>query len=175
MTDHLPNFLIVGAAKSGTTSLYYYLHEHPEIFLSAIKEPKFFSSEVLKDQYLTRKNKDLYVGSYEEYRNLFRNVQSEKAIGEASTDTLFLYGSTIPRIKKYLGDPKIIVILRNPPAQPFPCTRIWFAITGRHFPLKMPWPRKTREFETIGNRVTPTKRDTCMPIKSTLFWIRFPG
>ncbi|MEO2068329.1 MAG: sulfotransferase, partial [Desulfurobacteriaceae bacterium] len=39
----LPNFLIVGAAKSGTTSLYHYLKEHPEIYMSSVKEPKFIT------------------------------------------------------------------------------------------------------------------------------------
>jgi len=115
MTDHLPNFLIVGAAKSGTTSMYYYLQDHPEIYFPAIKEPKFLSSEVLKDQYITRNKTDLFISSFEEYRNLFRMVQSEEAIGEASTDTLFHHESTIPRIKKYIGNPKIIIMLRNPP------------------------------------------------------------
>ena len=40
----LPNFLIIGAAKCGTTALYYYLKQHPEISFPKLKEPKFFSS-----------------------------------------------------------------------------------------------------------------------------------
>jgi len=43
--DKLPNFLIVGAAKSGTTSLYYYLKQHPEIYMSPVKEPKFITAQ----------------------------------------------------------------------------------------------------------------------------------
>ncbi len=39
----LPNFLIIGAAKSGTTSLYVYLMQHPEIYMSPVKETHFFS------------------------------------------------------------------------------------------------------------------------------------
>ena len=42
----LPNFIIIGAAKSGTTSLYYYLKQHPQVFMSSNKEPNFF---VFKD------------------------------------------------------------------------------------------------------------------------------
>ena len=41
----MPNFLIIGAGKSGTTSLYHYLKQHPEIYMSPLKEPKFFAME----------------------------------------------------------------------------------------------------------------------------------
>ncbi|MEO1437121.1 MAG: sulfotransferase, partial [Bacteroidota bacterium] len=41
----LPTFLIIGAAKSGTTSLYDFLVQHPEVFMSSIKEPRFFKYE----------------------------------------------------------------------------------------------------------------------------------
>ena len=41
----LPNFLVIGAAKSGTTSLHEYLNEHPDVFMSPIKEPGFFAFE----------------------------------------------------------------------------------------------------------------------------------
>ena len=40
-----PNFFIIGAGKAGTTSLYHYLKQHPEIFMSPLKEPKFFALE----------------------------------------------------------------------------------------------------------------------------------
>ena len=39
-----PDFIVVGVARSGTTSLFYYLSQHPEIEMSKIKEPKYFSS-----------------------------------------------------------------------------------------------------------------------------------
>jgi hypothetical protein len=48
-----PNFFIVGAAKAGTTSLYYYLNQHPEIFLSPLKEPNYFSSDINPDFLMT--------------------------------------------------------------------------------------------------------------------------
>src|SRR5688500_9994629 len=46
MSKKLPNFLIVGAAKCGTSSLHKYLEQHPEIFMSKVKEPRFISSQV---------------------------------------------------------------------------------------------------------------------------------
>jgi len=41
----MPNFLIIGAAKSGTTALYLYLNQHPQIYMSPVKEPRFFALE----------------------------------------------------------------------------------------------------------------------------------
>ena len=43
--SHWPNFFVIGAGKAGTTSLYHYLKQHPEIFMSRLKEPKFFALE----------------------------------------------------------------------------------------------------------------------------------
>ena len=47
----LPNFLIVGASKCGTTALFYYLKQHPEISFPSLKEPKYFSSINQKRKY----------------------------------------------------------------------------------------------------------------------------
>ncbi|NWF97484.1 MAG: sulfotransferase [Nitrospirae bacterium] len=113
----LPNFLIVGAAKSGTTSLYYYLNQHPEIYMSPIKEPKFITSQFLKFPLNGIKDDEVeksIVKDFKEYCNLFKLSNNEKAIGEASADNLFYYENAILYIKKYIGEPKIIIILRNP-------------------------------------------------------------
>ncbi|MDR4507102.1 MAG: sulfotransferase [Candidatus Brocadiaceae bacterium] len=117
MGIRLPNFLIVGAAKSGTTSLYHYLEQHPEVYMSPLKEPRFITSQFVTfpfnginawrpEQGITK--------TFDEYKRLFNNVKNEKAIGEASIDNLYLYDGAIKYIKKYLGDVKIIIILRNP-------------------------------------------------------------
>ena len=47
MADRKPNFLIVGAAKSGTTALAEYLRQHPDIYIPEIKEPRYFISEII--------------------------------------------------------------------------------------------------------------------------------
>lgn len=121
--ETLPNFLIVGAAKCGTTSLYYYLRQHPEIFLSANKEPKFFSSLVLKfplrgpgDDFV---EKHRMVKSWEAYGQLFAEVRAERAVGEASTDYLYRGRQIIPHIRQRLGDPRIIILLRDPVERAF--------------------------------------------------------
>ena len=117
MQPVLPNFLIVGAAKSGTTSLYHYLSEHPQIFMSALKEPKFLSSDYLK--FPLKGNNDqiserAIVKDFDEYQKLFIEAKSYRAIGEASPDTLYFHKGTVPTIKKVLDEPRIIIILRNP-------------------------------------------------------------
>lgn len=116
-----PNFLIAGMAKCGTTSLAAYLQQHPEVFISDHKEPRFFTSAAGKFPEGGPKDhlvKDWYVKDWESYLELFADAQ-HKAIGEASADTLYFYKETIPLIKEHLGDPKIIIILRNPVKRAF--------------------------------------------------------
>jgi len=113
----LPNFLIVGAAKCGTTSIAGYLAQHPEVYLSPVKEPKFFTAQFV--QFPLRGPGDSFVENFtaktfDEYQRLFRPVCGEKAVGEASADYLYFYAKVIPLIKKYLGEVKIIIVLRNP-------------------------------------------------------------
>lgn len=115
-----PNFLLVGASKSGSTTLYHLLKNHPGIFLPDIKEPLYFISEIIKNINKNDKGfknegfKDKLVYSNEDYLKLFQKVDNEKAIGEASATYLYYHKHTIPRIKNELGDPKIIIILRDP-------------------------------------------------------------
>jgi len=98
-----PNFFIVGAARSGTTTLYYILKKHPQIFMSATKEPNFFC----EDQYYKK------INNWEEYLGLFKKVKNEKIVGEASVK--YLYSKTAAsNIKFKIKNPKILILLRNP-------------------------------------------------------------
>jgi len=111
-----PNFFIIGAARAGTTSLYYYLRQHPQIFMSPRKEPRFFAFEGRTEQKGPFGSRPLppYSTKWEEYIKLFDKVKDEKIIGEAST--IYLYHPEAPkRIKRYLGENvKLVAILRNP-------------------------------------------------------------
>lgn len=99
---NLPNFLIVGAAKSGTSSLHEYLKQHPDIFLPHIKEPMFFCDSPGR-----------VTVNLADYAQLFRAATSYKAIGEASTP--YLYDLEAPmKIKNTLGNIPIIILLRQP-------------------------------------------------------------
>ena len=101
----MPNFLIVGAAKSGTTSLYSYLNQHPDIFMPKWKELSFFIGDPAGPIHKVKKP--------EFYHKVFSKVTHQAAVGEAST--IYLYDESTPkRIKEILGTIKIIIVLRNP-------------------------------------------------------------
>jgi hypothetical protein len=118
----MPNFLIIGAAKAGTTALYHYLKQHPQIYMSPQKDPRFFALEGESlnfqgpDNQAERKlqrNNRLPITSIEAYRLLFKEVKNEKAIGEVSP--LYLYSpKASERIHHHIPNAKLIAILRNP-------------------------------------------------------------
>jgi len=103
-TMRLPDFLIIGAAKSGTTTLYKYLDKHPQVFFSAIKEPQFLALD------------EKYAKGIEWYASLFSLAQPKQVCGEASTDyTKFpLYHQTASRMAQVLPYVKMIYIMRHP-------------------------------------------------------------
>lgn len=112
----LPNFLIIGASKCGTTALYYYLKQHPEISFPNLKEPKFFSSidKTFPHNGTGDNSVDRYaIKSFKQYKKLFEKINN-KRVGEASPDTIFYHKKTAVHIKSTLGDVPIIIILRNP-------------------------------------------------------------
>jgi hypothetical protein len=114
----LPNFLVIGAGKSGTTSLWRYLGQHPDVYVSPVKEPNFFALEGKSLDFGAPKNMTRNINSWSvtnlgAYRDLFNEVSGEKAIGEASP--LYLYFPDAPgRIRHYIPDVRLIAILRNP-------------------------------------------------------------
>ncbi|MBT7895734.1 MAG: sulfotransferase [Flavobacteriales bacterium] len=105
------DFFIVGAPKSGTTSLYHYLNQHQDICMSLIKEPNYFSSEELNDQGLYYKAK--VISKLEFYHKIFIKEKDHQLLGEASVSYLF-YQNVPLKIYKYNPNAKIIIILRNP-------------------------------------------------------------
>lgn len=105
------NFFIVGAPKSGTTSLYYYLQEHPEVEMSREKEPDYFSYDSIQKQGMYYSNQR--INSEEKYHSLFNKKSKGVIFGEASVSYLF-YNKVANRIKQYNADAKIIIMLRNP-------------------------------------------------------------
>jgi hypothetical protein len=106
----VPNFLIVGAAKAGTTSLYEYLRQHPDIFVpNHFKEPTYFVNPLGAWKAPV---------CFETYLNLFKDGEGKKAIGEAST--AYLASEESPEwIRSALHEVKIIIGLRNPAKRAF--------------------------------------------------------
>ncbi len=104
-----PNFLVIGAMKAGTTSLHWYLKQHPSIYMIP-KQTNFWAINFDEGKPDSRRFK---VTSIEAYQDLFRGVTNETAIGEVSP--LYLASPVAPnRIKQYIPDVKLIAILRNP-------------------------------------------------------------
>jgi len=125
-----PNFIIVGAARSGTTSLYYWLRAHPQVFMSPVKETNYFAQ--LKPKFtgpgdnealhkpLERNADGSYkdrhaaiITSWQEYLALFSGSENYPARGEASPAYLF-YPCTAKNIREVLPECKIVIVLREP-------------------------------------------------------------
>jgi hypothetical protein len=136
----LPNFFIVGAPKAGTTSLYWYLDQHPQVYMSPIKEPNFFAAEIRGENFdlelrrrIARDSRGLreflsgpmrekrlggIVSDWEKYLRLFASANNECALGEASV--AYLWSPTAPeRIARRITDAKILVMLRDPAERAF--------------------------------------------------------
>jgi hypothetical protein len=100
----MPDFFIVGAFKCGTTALYEYLRQHPQVFMPFHKEPLFFGDD------LTRRYGRM---TRDQYLALFRDARPGQRVGEASA--WYLYSRTAAReIAEFAPGAQIIVMLRNP-------------------------------------------------------------
>jgi hypothetical protein len=138
--SRLPNFFIVGAPKAGTTSLYHYLDQHPQVYMSAIKEPNFFAAEIRKENFdpklhrgIARDARDLrrflsgpmrqkrfggIVADWKDYLRLFANANHESALGEASVCYLWSPAAA-ERIAVRIPGARILVMLRDPTERAF--------------------------------------------------------
>lgn len=125
----LPNFFVIGAPRSGTTSLYEYLNSHPEVYMSPVKEPDFFAEPALD---LTRLSGPEPSASLEEvaratpelaaaverYLTLFERAGTQARRGEASAIYLG-HPSAARHMRALVPDAKLIVILRDPAERAF--------------------------------------------------------
>jgi Sulfotransferase domain len=102
--SRFPDFIIIGAAKSGTTSLFKWLSEQPEIWVPGLKEPDFFSHD------------RIWSRGPEWYGTVFAGAGRSLLCGEASTSyTEIKYAArTAPRMAETIPDVKLIYVLRHP-------------------------------------------------------------
>lgn len=138
----LPNFLIIGAARSGTTTLYSYLQQHADIYLPASKrpEPHFFfkASEYARGL-------DYYEGRY------FCDWDGQRAVGEASTS--YIFGAETPRrIHDCLPQMRMIAMLRNPVDRAF--SGYWHTVKSGLESLDFSQAIETEDERTRGLRGT---------------------
>ncbi len=109
-----PNLFIVGQPKSGTTALHQFLGQHPEIYMSTIKEPHYFCSDLHTES-------DRYYGKQRffdfrteaEYLQLFAKAKSVRVLGESSTNYLYSQVAAA-NISQFNPQAKIIIVLREP-------------------------------------------------------------
>ena len=103
-----PNFFIVGAPKSGTTNMSYYLMQHPQVFMPENLEPYYFARLDIPQNH----KRDI-IRDEEKYLNLFKNAKNCKAIGESSPVYLSCPHAAL-EIKNRFPNSKIIISIRNP-------------------------------------------------------------
>lgn len=124
-----PNFLIIGAAKSGTTAVWHYLKQHPEVYMPPTKHTRYFAFESEEPSFRgppppmrgpAAKNTSVpyAITDIDAYHALFDAVTSETAIGEASHSYLY-QPLAARRIHDYAPEMKLIAILRNPAERAF--------------------------------------------------------
>ena len=113
--DHRVDFLIVGAARSGTTSLCNSLSEHPGIFIPQRKECQYFSCMPVDCQGPGNVAPENIITTQTAYRRLFRNAKPTQLCGDVSPDYLYYHQNATPKIIAELGARvPIIIVLRNP-------------------------------------------------------------
>ncbi|WP_299740436.1 sulfotransferase [uncultured Roseobacter sp.] len=105
----LPDFVVIGAAKAGTTSLHALLDRHPDIFMPRVKEPEFFARD------------DRYAAGVEAYAQGFAEARADQTVGEASTIYSLspLFGQTAARMNAHLPQAKLIYVMRDPVARAY--------------------------------------------------------
>jgi hypothetical protein len=110
MRETWPNFFLVGAAKAGTSSVYAYLSQHPQVFFPRIKEPHFFTQVRAPAQ---QRPFVEAITDRAEYLRLFRDADRCEVVGDASPS--YLWHQEVPhRIRAQVPDAKIAILLRDP-------------------------------------------------------------
>lgn len=107
------NTFIVGAPKAGTTSLYFYLQQHPDVCMSEIKEPNYFTAQDVVKLYYNVSP----VSSEDWYHSIFAEP-TRRVVGEGSVSYLF-YPEVAQKIYEYNPEARILIILRNPVQRAF--------------------------------------------------------
>jgi hypothetical protein len=124
----LPNLLIPGVGKAGTTSLFWYLSQHPDVCAAAVKEPRYFAPLMYGEPLLP----------LAEYQRLFTHCGSERYVMDGSPQYFQGGPPIITAIKEVLGTPRAVIILRNP------IDRVWSLYRFMKMHLTLP---RTAAFE----------------------------
>ncbi len=144
----LPNLLIAGVGKAGTTSLFWYLSQHPDICASSVKEPRYFRPP----------GDPPTLPPIEDYLRCFRHCGSERYLMEASPQYFKGGRRTIEAIREALPDPRIILMFRDP------VDRIWseyrFRKSRMSIPRRMSFEEFIAECERVRTEAVPRTPET---------------
>jgi len=110
---HMPDFFVLGTAKSGTTSLYHYLRQHPQVVKSTSKEPSFFAFQNSNLSLLKGPEVIPFVTQLGDYEAIYSSTDPLMKKGGFSWRHLY-YPQSCYKIKRYAPGAKLIAILRNP-------------------------------------------------------------
>lgn len=130
-----PNFIIIGAAKAGTTALYWYLEEHPQVFMSPVKETNYFAYGLDSNGHLLYGDPDVHrfpVQTLEQYQQLFTGAGDARAVGEASPIYLEC-PQAASRIRDLLPQVQLICSLRHPVDRAYSDYLMYLRRRGRRF------------------------------------------
>jgi hypothetical protein len=131
----LPNFIVIGAAKAGTTALYWYLAEHPAVFMSPVKETNYFAYGLNENGGLLYGDPDVHrfpIKTFPEYEGLFADAGGAKAVGEASPIYLEC-PEAASRIRQRLPAVQLICSIRHPVDRAYSDYLMYLRRRGRRF------------------------------------------
>ena len=123
MTPTLPTFLVIGAARSGTTGLVEGLRTHPSVFVTDPKEPHYFALHRLGARF-TAPGDDhtinrVAVTDRDAYLALYPTEHDFRALGDASVSTLYYHEEALPEVRRMNPAMKLVVMLREPVARAY--------------------------------------------------------
>jgi len=154
----LPDFLVIGAAKAGTTALYWYLGEHPEIFMSPLKETNFFAFGTDESGRPLYGDPDLHrfpIRTLEEYQALFAEAGDARAVGEASPIYLEC-PQAAERIRHRIPEARLVCGLRDPVDRAYSDFLMYLRSRGRRLDTRRdlapaaPWLQPDSHWVRIG-------------------------
>jgi hypothetical protein len=154
----LPNFIVIGAAKSGTTSLYWYLNEHPDVFMTPMKETNFFAYGLDEQGQLLYGDPDVHrfpIKSLAEYEVQFAGAGAARAVGEASPIYLEC-PQAADRIRRTIPMARIVCSIRHPVDRAYSDYQMYLRRRGRRLnPVRdltrdAPWARPGSRWLGIG-------------------------
>lgn len=167
-----PEFIILGAQKAGTTALYRYLRQHPDVFMPEVKEPGFFAFADDPLDYRNAEGNPTSICSYtvtdaEAYERLFEDG-NEKTTGEATT--LYLHSEeAVSHIQRHVPHAKLVAVLRHPVDRAYsaymhavrkgqePIDNFEKALDAEHRRIRDGWGFMWR-YETLSRYAGPVRR-----------------